>query len=271
MKPGVYKAVKKDGTLYYRSSITYKNKHISLGSFRTEEDASHAYQLAQQVLSDNTYTLASCGAGLSFKKWVSLINFRDHGMYIKTPIYLYQKYFHYYFSYDDYYIFDSDDLFYFSTHSISRRGGHLFVSDYGMQVNILSRYGIKNYAVEGRDYRFVNGDKRDFRYENIEIINRFHGVYRKNRGDKTVYETRIHWNGDWIVGRYDTEIEAAVAYNKAASTLLKKGYEKHYPVNYLEELSAKEYQRYFKELKISKKLRTLPVFTARPEYTESNK
>ena len=49
-----------------------------------------------------------------------------------------------------------------------------------------------------------------------------------------VYETRIHVNGEFIVGRYPTEIEAAVAYNKAASTLLKKGYERNYPVNYLD-------------------------------------
>lgn len=36
-----------------------------------------------------------------------------------------------------------------------RRGGHLFVADYGMQVNILNRYGIKNYAVKDKDYIFV--------------------------------------------------------------------------------------------------------------------
>ncbi len=264
MKPGVYKATKKNGTLYYRSSITYKNKHISLGSFATEDEASYAYELADRILHNDSYTLEAHEAGLTFQKWVSLINFRDNGIYIKTPIYLHQKYFHYYFSLDDYYIFDSDDLFYFSTHSISRRGRHLFVSDYGMQVNVLSRYGIKNYGVEGRDYYFVNGDKRDFRYENIEIVNRFHGVFRKIHKGETVYETRIHWNGDFIVGRYETEIEAAVAYNKAASTLLKKGYEKNYPVNYLEELSGEEYKRYLKELKISKTLRALPEFTELP-------
>ena len=58
-----------------------------------------------------------------------------------------------------------------------RRGGHLFVADYGMQVNIASRYGIKNFAVENRDYRFVNGNDHDFRYANIEILN----TYQNNR------------------------------------------------------------------------------------------
>lgn len=261
MKPGVYAAAKKDGTHYYRSSITYKNKHISLGSFSSEAAASDAYHMAGAVLHDTSYTLENYNSCLSFKKWVSLINFRDNGIYVKTPVYLRQNYFHYYFSPEDYYIFDIDDLFYFSTHSIMRRGGHLFVSDYGMQVNILSRYGIKNYGVIGRDYIFVNGNQRDFRYENIEIINRYHGVSRKLYRGKTVYETRIHWNGEFIVGRYETETEAAIAYNKEASALIKKGYEKNYPVNYLENLSTEEYKNYFKELKISKTLRNLPEFS----------
>lgn len=265
MKPGVYTATKKDGTLYYRSSITYKNKHISLGSFTSEADASTAYQIADTLLHDHSITLEMYNGVLSFKKWVCLINFRDNKIYIKTPIYLRDKYFHYYFSLDDYYIFDIDDLFYFSTHSILRRGGHLFVSDYGMQVNVLSRYGIKNYAVEGRDFHFVNGNKRDFRYENIEIVNRYHGVYKKQYKGKTMYETRIHWNGEFIVGRYQTETEAAVAYNKAASAMIKKGYEKKYPVNYLEELSAEEYKNYFRQLKISRRIKALP------ENTESDK
>ena len=37
MLPGVYQAKKKDNTIYFRSSITYSGKHISLGSFDTEE------------------------------------------------------------------------------------------------------------------------------------------------------------------------------------------------------------------------------------------
>lgn len=263
MKKGVYTAEKKDGTPYFRSSITYQGKHISLGSFPTETAASRAYHLAHNLLHNADYTLESYTKRkrtpeLPFKKWVILINFRDNGIYTRTPIYLRQNYFHYYFSPDDYYIFDIDDLFYYSTHSIIRRGGHLFVSDYGMQVNILSRYGIKNYGVAGRDFLFVNGNKRDFRYENIEIINRYHGVFRKNRQGKIFYETRIHLRGEFIVGRYETETEAAIAYNKAASELIKKGYDKQFPVNYLEELSSEEYKRYFRSLKISKTILKLP-------------
>jgi len=183
MKPGVYTAIKKDGTLYYRSSITYKNKHISLGSFSTEDAASLAYHLADSILHDTKYGLedfSSCSRALSYRKWVTLINFRDNGIYIKTPVYLYQKYFHYYFSPEEKLKFDIDDLFYYSSHKIMRRGRHFFVADYGMQINIMSRYGIKNYAVEGRDFRFVNEDNTDFRYENIEILNTYHGVTRKD-------------------------------------------------------------------------------------------
>ncbi|MCH5265551.1 MAG: hypothetical protein J1F02_06605 [Lachnospiraceae bacterium] len=260
MLPGVYTARKKNGELYYRSSITHCGKHISLGSFPTEETASEAYTLASRLLSDQSLTMDSFSekdSVLPFSKWVTLLNFRDNGMYIRTPIYLQKRFFHYYFDRDDFLTFDIDDLFYFSTRSISRRGGHLFVADYGMQVNILSRYGIKNYAVPGRDFRFVNGDNRDFRYENIEIINRYHGVARKTKNGQVYYETKIHWRGDFLVGRYQNETEAAIAYNKAASCLITKGYKKEYPVNYIEELSPADYHTIYKKVTISSRLRQL--------------
>ncbi|MCH5253043.1 MAG: hypothetical protein J1F22_08760 [Lachnospiraceae bacterium] len=260
MLPGVYTAKKKDGTIYYRSSITFSGKHISLGSFSSEETASEAYHQAYTLLHDPSLTLemySETSGVLSFQKWVVLINFRDNGIYIKTPIYLKNRFFYYYFEKDDFLTFDIDDLFYYSSRSITRRGGHLFVADYGMQVNILSRYGIKNYAVVGRDFRFVNGDSRDFRYENIEIINRFHGVSKKEKNGRIYYETKIHVNGDFLVGRYKKETEAAVAYNKAASVLITKGYEKNFPVNYIEELSPAEYHELYKKITISKRLQNL--------------
>lgn len=261
MLTGVYKATKKDGTDYFRASITYQNKHISLGSFSFEVQASSAYHEAKRLLTTPTITLSDYhkkNASLSFKKWVTLINFRDNGMYIKTPIYLKDRYFYYYFSNDEYLIFDVDDLFYYTTHSIMRRGGHLFVADYGMQVNILSRYGIKNFAVAGRDYQFINGNAMDFRYSNLKIINRFHGVCQKTKNGKIYYETKIHWNGDFIVGRYQNEIEAAVAYNKAATIMIRKGYEKEYPVNFIEETDSDTYRRLFQSVAISKKIKELP-------------
>ena len=85
MLPGVYQAKKKDNTIYFRSSITYSGKHISLGSFDTEEKAHEAYLYAGRLLAGKEITLTSYkkeNPVLSFSKWVSLINFRDNGIYI---------------------------------------------------------------------------------------------------------------------------------------------------------------------------------------------
>ena len=252
MLPGVYRAVKKDGTAYFRSSITFQNKHISLGSFESEADAHAAYQKAGEITGDETVTIEDYDSAqpLSFKKWVVLINYRDNGMYVKTPIYLKERFFYYYFAPEDYLIFDSDDLFYYSTHSIMRRGGHLFVADFGMQVNILSRYGIKNFAVPGRDYEFINGNRADFRSVNIKVINNYHGVQKKETGTRTFFETRIHIRGDVLVGRYRTEAEAAVAYNKAADTLRACGMGRDYPENYILELESEAYKKMYESVKI---------------------
>ena len=90
-------------------------------------------------------------------------------------------------------------------------------------MNILSRYGIKNYAVAGRDYLFANGNTRDFRYENLVIINRYHGVCQKNKtGGRFIMKQKFTGTVIFLVGRYENEIEAAIAYNKAPSTLFKK-------------------------------------------------
>lgn len=259
MLPGVYTATKKDKTVYYRSSITYKGKHISLGSFSTERKANQAYNDAKKLFEscDTIEDFSNKKTVLEFKKWVSIINFRDNKIYIKTPIFLQKNFFYYYFDKDDYLTFDNEDLFYYSSHTISRRGGHLFVADYGMQVNILTRYGIKNFGVAGRDYRFANGNEKDFRYENIEIVNRYHGVSKIDRNGKVIYKTKIHINGDYLVGKYSDEITAAVAYNKAVSIVIKKGYNKNYPVNYIEELTDEEYHNIYKNVKVAKKIYNL--------------
>ena len=174
MLPGAYLAQKKDGTSYFRSSITYRGKHISLGSYSFEEEAHHAYRIASDLFQNKRITpddAEQFSGILDFEKIISILNFRDHQIYFKTPIYLKNKYFLYYLSPHQELKFDVDDLFYYSSHKIMQRKGHLFVNDYGMQVNILSRYGIKNFAVPGKDYIFINGDCHDFRYSNLHIIN----------------------------------------------------------------------------------------------------
>lgn len=264
--PGVYTAKKKDNSIYYRSSITLCGKHISLGSYPDEWSAHLAYQEARTLagtasLSLDDYTSAS---PLPFFKWVTLINYRDNGLYFSTPIYLKKKYFLYYLEPSYCLKFDIDDLFYYSSKKIMRRGGHLFVNDYGMQCSILNRYGIKNYAVCGKDYRFINGDCSDFRYENIEIINQFHGIAcipdKKHTG--CLYKVRIHIRSNYIVGVYGSETEAAIAYNKAIDILKKNGIDRNFTPNYIEGLSPAAYADIYSKLQISPN-----IFRLTPEST----
>lgn len=251
---GVFTAKKKNGTLYYRSSITYRLKHISLGSYDTEKKAGAAYEEARTLLDnpDIRFLSSDYPRALSFDKYVILMNFRDNGYYFHNPIYAYPKYFHYYLSPSEILKFDTDDLFYYSSHKIMKRGGHLFLSDYGMQVSLLSRYGIRPYAVVGRDYRFINGDSLDFRYENIKILSHYHGVHVLIRPGSVRYKTVIHIKSNYVVGTYDTQEEAATAYNKAVDILKKNGFRRQFLQNYIETLSTEAYTSLYQKISISK-------------------
>lgn len=256
--PGVYTAKKKDNSIYYRASLTFREKHISLGSYSQAEEAHQAYLEARSLTDnvDRTIEDYKTASPLSFDKWVSLINFRDNGLYFPTPIYLKKKFFLYYMGPSKALKFDIDDLFYYSTKKIMCRGSHLFVNDYGMQFSILNRYGVKNYAVLDKDYRFINGDPTDLRYENIEILNRFYGITRipSSTGTDCRYKVRIHIRSNYVVGVYDTEEEAAIAYNKAVDILKKNGIDRNFPLNYIEGLSPAAYADIYSELKISPKI-----------------
>ena len=265
MLTGVYLQKKKDGTPLYRASISLFGKRISLGSFTTEKIAHQAYKEASTVFSNEQPALLLLEQYqpelfvLPFEKLVVLLNFRDNRIYIKTPIYLEKKFFTYYYNKECRFKFDVDDLFYYSNHKIMKRGNHLFVADYGMQVNILSRYGIKNYAIVGKDFRFVNGDDMDYRYHNIEIINHYHGVSRQIIRGKEIYTARILVNGNFIIGRYATEIEAAAAYNRAAMILKERGVNKNFPINYIEGISSIEYANLLHKVRISSKIRNFTL------------
>lgn len=257
---GVYAAQKKDGTVYYRSSLTYMRKHISLGSFLTASEAHQAYLEASVLIRGENKTHIDAYKKthiLPFEKWVCLINFRDNRMYFSTPIYVRPRFFYYYLSPSAVLKLDIDDLFYFSSRKIMKRGGHYFVADFGMQVNILNRFGIKNYAVCGRDYRFLNGDETDFRRENLEILNQFHGVLIETKNGTARYRARIHVNGNISIGIYDTMTEAAIAYNKAIDILTKAGSRKRYVPNYIEDISPKVYADIYSMLPVSPKLYTI--------------
>lgn len=260
--PGVYMAVKKDGTVYYRSSITYKNKHISLGSFSSENEAHQCYKDALKIIeSDEVFTPDDYNKKdfplLDFHKFVSLCNYKNNGLYIKTPIYMRVNFFNYYLSQDDVLIFDVDDLFYYSNHSIMRRGSHLFVAEYGMQTNIASRYGIRNFARPGIDFRYVNGDTHDYRYSNIEILNTYQGVTAETKSETTRYASRIHINGNYLIGRYDYIEEAAISYNKAVDYLKTLGCTKNFVKNYIDGIDSKKYKEIYDSISLPKSILNL--------------
>lgn len=261
---GVYTATKKNGETYYRSSITFRRKHISLGSYHNELLAHLAYRTACSIIAENSsISLADYKPTnvLSFEKWVVLINFRDNKIYLGHPIYVRPKFFYYYLSPEQVLKFDSDDLFYYSSHKIMYRGNHYFVADYGMQVSILSRYGIKSYAVPGIDYVFLNGDTTDFRRENLEIRNTFHGVRTITKKGKLCYYVRIHVNGYYHVGTYDNMMHAAIAYNKAADILHQRGLHKNFNINYIDSVTPREYAEIYSKLSISPKIKNYqPTF-----------
>lgn len=257
---GVFITTKKDGSTSCRSSITYRNKHISLGSFPTPEQAHAAYVEAGMLLrEENSPSLSDYTDTniLAFEKWVVLINFRDNGVYFPTPIFVRPRFFYYYYSQELVLKFDVDDLFYYASHKIMKRGSHYFVADFGMQVNILNRYGIKNYAVIGRDYAFLNGDTTDFRRENLVIHNKYHGVLIVPGKKETLYKARIHVRSNYVIGTYKTIEEAAIAYNKAIDILKRNGCKKNYTSNYLEDIPASVYADIYTRLPVSDKIKAL--------------
>lgn len=265
MEKGVFIANKKDGSIYYRSSVTYKNKHISLGSFDSEIPAANAYQDAVKILESEDLTIEKCinlDFSLSFEKIVSLINYRDNGLYSPNPLYISGKILYYYYSENEIYKFDIDDLFYYAKHKIQKRGGHLFVADCGKQINIASRYGIKNNAVLNKDYRFINNDITDYRYSNIEIFNSYQGVevYHgevpgiKRKSSKIRYRAFIHINGNYNIGIYDSMEKAAIAYNKAADILNQNGLNKNFTRNVINKMTAKKYNSLYNSTQISEEI-----------------
>ena len=69
---GVYTAKKKDGSQYYRASLTYRNKHISLGSHNDMKKAHEIYCIGSALLNDSSIRLEDYleDSPLAFTKWV---------------------------------------------------------------------------------------------------------------------------------------------------------------------------------------------------------
>ena len=256
MSKGVYKTTKKNGDVYYRCSITKQGKHVSLGSFATSKEASRAYKEAEKLYSDESLNLLnfkSICKTLSQDKAITILNHRDNKMYIKTPIYLRTGFFSYFLEGVGELKFDNDDLFYYSNHRILMHDGHLYVNDYGMQYGILARFGIKNFAVAGKDYDFANGDMLDYRYQNIIVINRYHGVTMVPYGNTYRHETKIHINGEFLIGRFSDDNVAAIAYNKAVDAARDAGITKNFIQNYVVDYSPKEYAEVYTKIELPEK------------------
>lgn len=256
---GVYTTRLKNGSTSYRVSITYRRKHISLGSFSDITTAERVYLEARAILDSEDYTPDSyeISLNISHDKYIILLNFRDNGIYFSTPIYLRKQYFEYYLNKDIVLKFDRDDLFFYASHKIGQRGGYLYISDYGSQYKLLGRYGIRQFAVYGRDYEMKNNDPYDFRYSNILIKSNYAGVRLIEDSSPMLFEAVIHVRGNYIVGRYKDEITAAIAYNKAVDTLISNGFTKNYVKNYIVELKKEEYLKRYSSVLISEKLYTL--------------
>ncbi len=238
-KAGVYTTRTKGGTVYYKASITLRRRHISLGSYADPAVAHQAY-LEAKALAALPQPPDPDGwppeGALPLEKWVCLANFLRSGIYTPRPLYLRHRYFEYYLSAEEVLKFDMEDFLYYSSHKISRRGGHLFVADFGMQLRIGLRYGIRAYGVEGRDFCFANGDTLDYRRENLRIHNGWHGVYPQGGSGGPSYVCRIQVRGLWKVGVYAQALEAAAAYNKAALYLMERGLPRRICLNDLSEL-----------------------------------
>ncbi len=55
----------------------------------------------------------------------------------------------------------------------------------------------------------------NLRYDNINIINPYHGVEKIHKNNQILYRAKIHVNGYIIIGYFHSIHKAAIAYNKA--------------------------------------------------------
>ena len=86
-------------------------------------------------------------------------------------------------------------------------------------------------------------------------INPYYGVSRIDNNGRISYLTRIHINGNYQIGIYNSETEAAIAYNKAVDLAKAAGNDKKYPANYIAGLSASEYAEIYTHITVSRAYR----------------
>lgn len=255
----IYPTVKGSST-QYKVYFIFEGKKIYLGLFSSYETAELALQEANKIMLAPRGTLEFTNLLIDYKKIICLCNFRDHKVYIKNPIYLYQTYFLYYVSKEIILTFDTKDLLYFSTYKIFKRGNYLYTQDSISQQNILSRFGIPNHSVMGKDYEFINGNIYDFRRSNLKVINNYKGVSQKIKGDQILYVASIYTSSTIIIGNYHSEIEAAIAYNKAIDLLKAQSITKEFTYNDIPFITKQEYDVVYNSITISPRI-TQPQHT----------
>lgn len=244
-----------NGKTHYKIYFVYESNKIYLGTYPSMETAEKALVEAEALMKHPQgppqFELAPT---LNYKKIVSLCNLRDYKKYMKNPIYLYATYFHYYLSKNCILVFDSKDLLYFSTYKIYKRGNYLYTQDSISQQNILARFGIPNHSVINKDYFFKNNNPYDFRSENLIVVNSYKGVTKKIKDNSTIYVAYIYIKTNLIIGHYESEIEAAIAYNKAIDLLRQQGLFRDYTYNVIPYITETEYRAIYDRLTLSPRL-----------------
>ncbi|ONI38134.1 hypothetical protein AN639_05805 [Candidatus Epulonipiscium fishelsonii] len=191
---------------------------------------------------------------LSFNKVVILINLRDNGTYFKNPIYTHKNYFSYYISPDIELLFDLIHLFFFATYKIYKRGNLFYTQQTFTQSSILNRLGIIPSSRANIDYKFKNDNPFDFRSHNLEILKRYYGVSRIEKDEKILYQTRISKPNTIIIGVFESEVEAAIAYNKAVDYLKSIGKQYKLNSNIIIYITKQEYENIYSKIELPFKL-----------------
>lgn len=243
-----------NGKTQYKLYFVFESNKLYLGTYPSMKTAEKVLEEAEALMASLEGPPHFEHTLLDYKKIVSLCNFRDHKKYLKNPIYLYATYFHYYLSKDCILIFDSRDLLYFSTYKIYKRGNYLYTQDSISQKSILSRFGIPNHSVINKDYFFKNGNPYDFRSENLVIVNNYKGVKQKINNNQPIYTSYIHIKTNLVLGHYESEIEAAIAYNKAIDLLRQQNRLHDYTYNTIPYITEAEYMAIYNSISLSPRL-----------------
>lgn len=249
----IYPVQKKDKT-DYRVYYLFHSKKVYIGLYPSLTLAKQAYAFAEELLQSCWGIEDLKEAKISFLKCVSLINLRDHNMYLTSPIYVHDNYFDYYLSTELKLIFDLQDLFFFSTNKIHKRGNYIYIENSVSQTSILNRFHIPPNSVYNVDYYLINGNRYDFRRKNICVINHYIGVSREIKYKEEVYVARIIQKVPLVIGHYNSELKAAIAYNKAAELIMSKDSSKYYKLNQIDYLTSTEYNAIYEALPISPRL-----------------